>query len=97
MQDLIEAALKVADATLDALGVQLDEATGQYYMDEVTVKKWVLGDGGSSGNCEDCEDNATDGDIDMDALFSSGHDEPPAHPNCTCTVEYRDTRKRVYI
>jgi len=80
-----------------ALVWALEEAPGEYYYDEVTVKRWILGDGGVAGNCELCVENSEDGDIDMDDLFSSGDDEPPAHPHCTCQVEYRDTRKRVYV
>lgn len=70
-----------------------------YTYEEVTVKRWVLGDGGKAGNCETCNDNADLGWIDMDDIFESVDgdvDEPPAHPNCTCTVEFKDTRKRVY-
>lgn len=93
----VEVSIDLADALLLSMGLKLDEATGEYYYDEHTVKKWILGDGGSSGNCEVCEENVADGDIDQDALFSSGHDEAPAHPNCTCTVEYRDKRFRVYV
>jgi hypothetical protein len=84
-------------ALAEALGYRFDEKRRLYYYDEVTVKSWVLGDGGRSGNCPVCVENADEGEIDMDGLFPSGDAEPPAHPNCTCTVEYRDTRKRVYV
>lgn len=52
-------------------------------------KRWVLGDGGVSGNCQDCEDNADDGWIPADEEFSAGADEPPMHPNCDCSIETR--------
>ncbi len=84
----------------EALLVTLAEKTGEYTYEEVTVKRWVLGDGGSSGNCDICEDNEALGWIDMDAVFEGVDgdlDEPPAHPNCDCTVEYKDTRQRVYV
>lgn len=36
--------------------------------------------------CDDCLDNADDGPIDLDDIFSSGDDAPPAHPNCRCDL-----------
>ncbi len=45
-------------------------------------KEWLLG----PNPCEICQDNADDGDIDIDDDFSSGDDAPPAHPNCECAV-----------
>jgi len=36
--------------------------------------------------CEICLGNADDGDIEVDAEFSSGDDAPPAHPNCECVI-----------
>ena len=38
--------------------------------------------------CGDCDDNENDGVIPIDDAFSSGHQEPPAHPNCHCSVSY---------
>lgn len=35
---------------------------------------------------DECSDNADDGPIDLDDVFSSGDSEPPAHPNCRCSV-----------
>lgn len=84
----------------DALLLALREAKGEYFYDEVTVKRWVLGGGGVSGNCEICDGNADAGWIDMDDIFEGVEDdidEPPAHPNCDCTVEYKDKRIRVYV
>lgn len=94
---MIAETIALAEATLEALGLRLDEATGQYYYDTNPVKRWVLGDGGVSGNCELCDDNAAQGWIDQDGLFDSGVDESPAHPGCTCSVEYGDKRYRVYV
>jgi len=73
--------------------------TGEYYYEDVTVKRWVLGAG---NNCEDCEENADEGWIDEDDFFPADGqfgpvDEAPLHYNCTCDVEYRDTRRRVYV
>lgn len=80
--------------------LELAEARGEYYYDEVEVKRWILGDGGESGNCEDCEDAADRGDVDMDDVYDGPMgevDEPPLHPGCDCTIEYRTKRQRVYV
>lgn len=84
---------------ISAVETLADLLEASYTYEEVTVKRWILGDGGRSGNCEICNDNADMGWIDMDDIFESVDgdvDEPPAHPNCTCSVEFKDTRKRVY-
>ena len=39
-------------------------------------------------NCDDCEDNADDGAIDLDDDFTSGADAPPEHPNCQCSLSW---------
>lgn len=83
-----------------ALLLALREATGDYYYEEITVKRWVLGDGGVSGNCELCNENADAGWIDMDDIFlgvEEDVDEPPAHFHCSCSLEIKDTRRRVYV
>lgn len=75
------------------------EAAGDYYYDEVEQKRWKLGDGGDSGNCDFCEENAALGWIDMDDVFDSPMgdiDEAPAHPNCDCGTEFKTRRVRVY-
>ncbi len=86
--------------TLSEAAEQLaDILEAGYYYEEVTLKRWILGDGGKSGNCEICNDNADLGWLDMDDVFEGVEgdiDEPPCHPNCTCEIEYKDTRKRVY-
>lgn len=94
---MIAETIALAERTLEALGLRLDEASGEYYYDTNPVKRAILGDGGVSGNCEACDDNAAQGWIDQDALFDSGHDESPFHVNCTCAVEYGDKRYRVYV
>ncbi len=71
-----------------------------YTYDTENVKRWVLGDGGRSGNCETCNENADmDWVPDDDTFLSvsgSDIDGPPAHPNCTCELEYKERRFRVY-
>lgn len=39
--------------------------------------------------CEVCEANADMGSIDSEAPFDSGDFEPPAHPNCRCSLSYQ--------
>jgi hypothetical protein len=107
--DLAESVNSLADlleaGPINALAELLEKKSnkaGSYYYEDVTVKRWLLGPGGVSGNCEGCEDNAEAGWIEEDAFFPSegqfGYvDEPPLHNSCSCTVEYKDTRRRVYI
>jgi phosphohistidine phosphatase SixA len=38
--------------------------------------------------CDDCQANADMEAIDSEAPFDSGDDEPPAHPNCRCSISY---------
>lgn len=38
--------------------------------------------------CDDCAANEGMGAIDSEAPFDSGDDEPPAHPNCRCSISY---------
>jgi hypothetical protein len=79
----------------------LIEARGEYYYDTENVKRWVLGDGGKAGNCDLCNDNADEGWIGDDDMFldveGNNIDGPPGHPNCTCTLEYKEKRVRVYV
>ena len=80
--------------------LKLVEKAGEYYYDTENVKRWVLGDGGRSGNCETCVENADLGWIPDDDVFLGVFgdiDEPPAHPNCDCSVEYKEKRVRVYV
>lgn len=90
----IDEALRIEAAMMP---LKFDEATGEYYYEETLLKRSVLGDGGVAGNCDACDDSADQGWIDSEDVFESGEDEPPHHPNCTCTVEYKESRKRVYV
>ena len=83
---------------IEALAALL-EASGDYYYDVENVKRWVLGDGGAAGNCEDCNEAADMGwipDDDVFDMFDDSPDGPPGHPNCTCDLEYKEKRVRVY-
>ena len=93
---VIEAALKLADATLESLGARFDEAKGEYYMDTTLVKRVTEG-GSQSGPCDNCEDNIGEGWIDADDVYPTGDDGPPFHPNCVCIEEYKEKRVRVYV
>ena len=42
---------------------------------------WLVAEG-----CQDCQDNADASPIDIGSEFPSGDTEPPAHPNCMCTI-----------
>lgn len=72
------------------------EARGEYTYEEIEEKRWILG---SSGNtCDDCEEAADRGWVDMDDGYDGPMgivDEPPMHPHCDCTIENRTRRKRV--
>lgn len=65
----------VAAGQTSSIGVSLNQ------------KLWVTSD----DPCPTCEDNADQGWIDADETFDSGDDEPPAHPNCECTLDTRAT------
>jgi len=41
--------------------------------------------------CDDCQMNADAGFIDSEAPFDTGDFEPPAHPNCRCSLSYQAT------
>lgn len=78
VRDLVEAVNAVSD---------LLEARGEYYYEEITVKHWILGPGGRSGNCEGCLENADEGEIEESEFFPGDVglgpvDEPPLHPHC---------------
>lgn len=79
---------------------RLLEAAGEYYYDTINVKRWELGSGGRSGNCEICVENADRGWIEDGDVFlgtDGDIDGPPAHFHCTCSLEYGEKRKRVYV
>lgn len=76
------------------------EAKGEYTYDYVNEKHWVLGDGGRAGNCEECVEASDEEWVDDDYtydMFDEDVDGPPGHPNCTCELEYRERRVRVYV
>lgn len=50
----------------------------------VAGKRWIVGN--DHDHDDECDDNALDDIIDIDADFSSGDDAPPAHPNCSCDI-----------
>ncbi len=93
---VIDAAINLAEVTLEALGLKLDEATGEYYM-EMTLVKRVTEGASQSGPCEDCDDNIGESWIDADDVYPSGDDGPPFHPGCVCIEEYKEKRVRVYV
>ena len=108
MTDLLEAVEGLASLlevdAFDALSSLLEKSNkaGDYYYEEFTVKRWILGSGGKSGNCEDCVENSEVGEIEESEFFPAYGpdgpvDEPPLHQNCDCEIEYRDTRRRVYV
>jgi SPP1 gp7 family putative phage head morphogenesis protein len=49
----------------------------------VTGKRWLTADDDVD---DECGDNEAEEVIDIDDLFSSGDDGPPAHPNCRCVL-----------
>lgn len=51
-------------------------------------KAWVTED----DPCPECEENEGEGFIDFDEDFASGDDQPPAHPNCKCSLELRTAK-----
>jgi len=50
----------------------------------ITGKEWVLGSGGETGNCDQCEENAAVGVIPVDQEFPNP--EGSIHPGCTCAI-----------
>ena len=49
--------------------------------------EWLVAEG-----CDDCKENADASPINIGDTFPSGDSEPPAHPNCMCTLAaYFDT------
>ena len=91
---MIEAAQGSFSQFMEKSTVRHGPGTTTY--ETVPMKRWNLGDGGQSGNCALCEDNEDQGWIPEEEAFESGDMEPPGHPNCTCTIEQKDKRVRVY-
>ena len=50
----------------------------------IKTKKWIPA---GPSTCDICEGNADDGEISTNDSFSSGDDQPPAHPNCECYLD----------
>lgn len=68
----------------------LRQAQGEGLLPGEPVKTWMAG---GIDPCDVCEGNEGDGEIPLDAQFSSGHDHPTAHPQCECAVSYRIVRR----
>jgi hypothetical protein len=51
-----------------------------------THKEWITA--GENFVCEICEGNQAQGPIPINDTFQSGHQTPPAHPRCYCTLGY---------
>jgi hypothetical protein len=66
-------------ATLEA-GKKAQEATGKRYL-----KVWTLG----PDPCEECEENAAKGEIEIDDTWTDDDESeaPPLHPKCMCELE----------
>jgi phosphohistidine phosphatase SixA len=80
--------------TSRAESVAVTEVSGAYHdggaeaaaeVDGAVLKSWDTED----DPCETCQANSDQGEIPEDGTFDSGDDEPPAHPNCRCSVSYR--------
>jgi phosphohistidine phosphatase SixA len=84
---VVEAALNTAEALLTR------EAKGEHYYEEEEQKRWVLGDGGLSGNCEACIENSEEGWIAVEDTWPNA-DDVPAHPHCSCSIENKTRRVR---
>jgi phosphohistidine phosphatase SixA len=74
--------------------VAVTEISGAYHgggasvasdSDSPVLKTWAAEDDA----CPSCQANADMGEIPSDAPFDSGDMEPPVHPNCRCSVDYR--------
>lgn len=68
-------------------GTELARATSagalaRYRDNGVDAKEWM--DAEDQRVCPICSENADQGAIPVDALFSSGDDAPPGHPDCRC-------------
>jgi len=95
-RQLVAEAIRIVEHALSAMGLRLDEKTGEYYYEETLLKR-VLEGSSQSGSCETCDDNVDAGWIDSEDSYPSGDDGPPFHPNCTCEEEYKTSRERVYV
>lgn len=71
----------------DAFGSGQTEAARAIALDsgDEIEKYWIC----EPDACETCTDNEDGSPIDLDEIFGSGDEDPPAHPNCRCTLEMR--------
>ena len=56
-------------------------ARNLYETSGVEYVEWLVAEG-----CDDCKENEDASPIPIDATFPSGDSEPPAHPNCMCSL-----------
>jgi len=74
----------------------LTEKRGEYYYEEVLLKRVLPGES-DTGTCEECNENIDAGWIDSEDVYPSGDDGPEFHPGCVCEEEYKEGRRRVYV
>jgi hypothetical protein len=74
-----ERALNIAQTEMSrAVSVAARE---QYQESNVEQVEWLVAEG-----CDDCQENADASPIGIDEVFPTGDTEPPAHPNCMCSL-----------
>lgn len=83
----------VQGQTSRAETVAVTEISGAYHGGGSDAAKETPGEVEKTWDVEDdpcpiCQANADMGAIPDDALFDSGDFEPPAHPNCRCSLSY---------
>jgi hypothetical protein len=72
-------ALSIANTEMNrAMSVASMDTYNELDLDRV---EWFALEG-----CDFCEENAEAGPIPMGSVFPSGDTEPPAHPNCRCSI-----------
>ncbi len=81
------------------LAALLEKKARAYVYQTANEKRWMLGSGGRSGNCEWCVDASDMGWVPDEDVYPGpmgDEDGPPGHPHCSCELEYRERRYRVY-
>lgn len=76
-------AMRIARTEVVA-GYQQGNLEGYRQSGVVVSKKWLTA--GDDNVDDDCLQNEADGDVPLDAGFSSGDFTPPVHPNCRCDL-----------
>ena len=71
---------ETANALEEAKRIEANAAGKQW-------KRWITS--ADDRVSEICRGNQSDGWIKIDRQFSSGHTNPPGHPNCRCSCAYR--------